>query len=557
MNNLPDSTKVFPLQAGSKVPRPGSRGHFDAKPLDQFNFSVVPEYYNYGISLDGQYACLDIDDPDKFHLWREANGFDIPVSWNQKTRRGTHYLFKWTGGGTNQKLEGADLKVRGYIVGPGSIVKGYQYTYIGGDVVEPTGWIVEALQRDPEPIVPKGVEANGIASGEHNEALFRMSCWLRGQYNLSEEAIETFLKRGPMSILKDYDPERPFTERELKRIARSAAGYDIEEKAILASSLRRGSDVREYDDDVRFILPGFVPIGALTILYGDGKIGKSSWLSWLAARESKHANVIFIPSGEETFEQFVRRCRLNGANDSNLYEYVSDGPLLPKRTAALEKAVSTAGNVSLIVIDALYSHFESSSGENEATRARSKLTPLAEFAREYNIAVVGTIHENAGGGLLGSREMRNVCRSMIHAVRKGKGPLTIWSEGANAWSPDYGVTFPGTAIPNLDRDGNPVVFKDLFGEDVYSATWKLDLGGKAGEEKPDSGIVYEDGIPRTGLDEIYEPTIEDHAVYYLRRNPGATWKEVADGINASHTYIRKIGTKIRERVDKIRDFEDV
>jgi len=544
---IPEGTLVFPLAKGDKSPLAGSRGHLGAVPPDQLDLSTVPGYFNYGISLEEKYVLLDVDDPATFFAtYRDV---ELP-GWRQTTRRGFHVLFKGTGHGIrNFKIPGADVKVRGYLVGPGSVVDGTKYVWNGASVEQVPQWLSPLLEvnRAPEAVRAEIEPVTGVGPGEHDNFLHRAASWMRGQYGLDEPAIEAFLRAGPLAVLEGVDPSSPYTEADVKRIARSATRYaatSTEAGAALVGAPRTDEDVQAEDETVDFILPGFIPEKVLTVLYGDGKIGKSSFLSWLAARETRRGNhVIFVPSGEETFDQFVRRARLNGIRSGHLHEFVAPGALIPKYVPLLiEKLKGIEGHVSLICIDALYSHFgEGKEGENEAVRARSRLSVLAKACEENAVAILGTIHENAQGNLLGSREMRNVARSLIHA-KGGKGrDFTIWSKGSNGWSPDYGVSFPGVAVPIVGPDGQQRVFEDIFGERVPQSIWKLELGEK----------VY-GSHTEVNIDEVEVP-IPMQIEEALKANPNLSNPQLAEVLEVSLRTIDSHAKEIRDKLGIVRN----
>jgi hypothetical protein len=133
---LPAGTRIVPLQKGSKMPFRGTHGHLKSTAMEDFDFDLVPKYANYGIVLDDMFVVLDIDDMDRFLAWTYENGYEIQPTWKQQTRRGYHYLYKrdWKYG-TNVKVPGADIKCNGYIVGPGSKIGEFTYTFLGGSLL--------------------------------------------------------------------------------------------------------------------------------------------------------------------------------------------------------------------------------------------------------------------------------------------------------------------------------------------------------------------------------------------------------------------------------------
>jgi hypothetical protein len=497
----PKGAKLVQLRDGRKRPAT-STGHLAGVVGDDF----VPLGQNVGIVLDGQFVLVDAD-----RAVPEDWAVRLPTTWKQKTPRGTHWIYRLPPGfqGTNAKWVGGDIKTLGYAVAPGSYIDprheenaghpGGEYRLLNAREPAPAPqWLLDLCARpsgqEHAATATLGDERDFIPDGERDNELTRLAGFLHGPLRLSEDGIRAALMAVLESGAVEQPPGREKTHTDAARIARSIARKPVGEAALglLPEHWRTGDEVPEHPELMDWVLPGFVPGHGLTIMYGDGKVGKSTWVAWLAARVTRDGlRVLFIPSGEETFEQFVTKARLAGAHDGALICWPTEVPfILPKSVADLERGISMLSggsdvpSVGLVYIDALYSHFGEGTGENEAVRARSRLRALAQAAIEGRFAVLGTIHENASGGLLGSREMRNVARSLIHATRREGGDLIIRSKGSNSYAPDYGVSFPGTAVPILTPDGKPFVFEDIFGEKIEQANWVVALGEKIEPDPP-------------------------------------------------------------------------
>lgn len=532
---IPTESKGFYTTKGAKEPRKGSHGHLDAVPVERLDLSLVPGVANLGISLDNQWLLVDFDAPEQATgLWEKVlhDG-----TWTQSARRGPHKLYRYSGPGSNKKFPGGDVKVRGYFMAPGSVVGDHEYTHEYGEPADAPQWLIDYVQSAPPPATQSTEERHGIPAGEHDDFLFKEASRLRGQLGLSEEAIRRYLQDGPLAVLEGYDEADPYTDTDLDRLARSGASYEAA-TPIVTTFLRPATDVVGVPETLDWVLPGFIPAGELSIVYGDGKIGKSSWASWLAARETRRGNrVVFLASGEESFDLFVRRARLNGADDGLLYEYQDVSFNLGTGVPRLQNALTDLGGVSLVYIDALYSQFGESSGENEAVRARRNLMGLAQMCHSTGIAVLGTVHENAQGNLLGSREVRNVARSLLHA-KGGKGKdFTLWSAGTNGWSPDYGISFPGRAVPLCDEGGQQIVFEDLFGEKIPQSIWVLD------------GPVKVAGFEETVVVDEIEESAEDKIKFALQIDPHMSNKHIAELTGLSVNTVMVKAGPIRRELD--------
>lgn len=496
---IPKGARLVQLRDRRKAPAT-STGHLAAVLAEDF----VPLGQNIGIVLDEAFLAVDIDEPG--HPQAQEWLAKLPATWQQTTPKGRHLLFRtpvgWRGTNLHKDQVGfGDVKTLGYIVAPGSAVDdagpGHpagQYRLV--DAREPApapSWLLGLLERsEAAQSAPAGgppVEREAIRDGERDNELASIAGFLRSK-GFSESAMASMLTGIVQSGAVEQPAGREVTDKDIARIARSIAkkapGQPGLTGAFLPEEWITGAEVPAVPPAIDWILPGFVPDKGLTILYGDGKIGKSSWAKWLAARVTKTGKgVVFIGSGEETFEDFVQGARLCGANHDLLFKLPNPERFwLPQSVGLLEQALEYLGNTALVYIDAIYSHFAQSEGQNTAERARSRLRALAEMSIAQNVAVLGTIHENAAGGMLGSREMRNVARSVIHAKRKKDGEFTIWGKGANGFQVDYGVRFPGTPVPVVDPEtGAQRTFVDLFGDTHAQSTWVLSLGEKVGGDE--------------------------------------------------------------------------
>lgn len=493
--------RFLPLQANTKQPNKGTKGRTDAVSWDSF-FKL--DHENYGIKLDGWAIVIDIDRPDCHDARFLTKRMGETPTWLQKTKKGAHYLFllpagtRMRGGNLldgNGEIYGQVL-ANAYIVGPGSRIDGdvvYELQDPRMPIAAPA-WLIEHAQNEAKaPVLAAvGARRDQIPRGEHDNALASILAQVaRSTASLSESAmlkIADFIanKSGILDASDGYDVAG------LSRLTRSALQFGDKKPerdgiAMLPDQWRTGAEVDLTPVRTAWLVPGYVPEVGLGILYGDGKAGKTTWLGWVAARITMTGKaVIFVPSGETTFEEFVRMVSLyadQGAKPELLMEYPNPELfLLPSKATELGEALENPaiGNgVKAVIIDAIYSHFEATPGMHEASRARHCMKPLAEVATRLGLSVLGTIHENAAGNMLGSREMRNVARSVVHAVRGTSGPLTIWPAGANVLQVEYGTEFDGEQIAINDPiTGKPATYTDLHNEQVTQSVWKLKVGAK-------------------------------------------------------------------------------
>lgn len=118
--------RVFPLQAGEKIPYPGSRGCLDAtsdaRQVRKW-WMARPES-NIGIATGLLVDAIDIDGPLGMRSWLDNEGvFPASLGVVSTPRPGGTHLYIAARGGTNRAgvLPGIDLRASGgYVVAPPS-----------------------------------------------------------------------------------------------------------------------------------------------------------------------------------------------------------------------------------------------------------------------------------------------------------------------------------------------------------------------------------------------------------------------------------------------------
>jgi hypothetical protein len=169
---------------------------------------------------------------------------------------------------------------------------------------------------------------------------------------------------------------------------------------------------------VRWLWPGRIPSGKLTLVAGDPGLGKSLVCADMAARVStgrgwpctpdasrvvREPGTVWILSCEDD-EADTLRPRLEAAGADCARVYFPQGvsgddkhvrPLrLDTHVVWLEEFVQTTGGVpQLIVIDPITAYLGQVDAHNQA-EVRGMLAPLCAFAQRHAIAIVGVIHLN-------------------------------------------------------------------------------------------------------------------------------------------------------------------
>ncbi len=352
---------------------------------------------------------------------------------------GQHYVYTASGStvhsGAHVLGQGIDIRaVGGYIVVAPSIVNGKQYI-----------WEIGYSPRDREPLPWPAVLSARISvthaplnnkipipEGERNATLTSLAGTMRRRGCGFDEIL------AALSVANEKRCDPPLPVHEVEQIARSVARYKPEEvqreRKVTPNCERLNLlDPRTIRiERVEWLIENFIPFAELTMLDGNGGLGKSTVLLDLAAAYSTGArlpdgtqhepgNVLIV--AEEDRDSILRaRLQVAGANLERIRFIKSVGEskrrfLLPCDAEALTECIKD-WSAHFVVVDALFNHLEEHLSQNKSQGVRAALTPVAEAAHHTRAAIVGVRHwgkgtNNAAHRGLGSVDITNVCRSVL------------------------------------------------------------------------------------------------------------------------------------------------
>ena len=185
--------------------------------------------------------------------------------------------------------------------------------------------------------------------------------------------------------------------------------------------------LREQPPPVPWLVDGIVARGCLTVLHGDGGIGKSFLALQLCVaamsggrfldRDTKRCRVLYVDA-ENGVGEAHRRLHLLGAEEgiADLFEYVvADAHDLIKNSDDLEDMVRIC-KPDLIVVDSLASVW--SIQEIDATEMTRALMVLTRIANRYNAGVIALHHDKKDGSIYrGSSAVQAACQIRFHLRR--------------------------------------------------------------------------------------------------------------------------------------------
>jgi putative DNA primase/helicase len=202
---------------------------------------------------------------------------------------------------------------------------------------------------------------------------------------------------------------------------------------------------------VRWLWPGRVPLGRLTLLVGRPGEGKSFLAADLAARVSTGrpwpdgsagagGSVLFICAEDEAADTLRPRLDAHGAAVQQVHVLSrvrrsgADGRLYETAftladVGTLEEGLRACPDCRLVIVDPIGSFLGRGTDAHRECAVRALLDPVAQLAEAYGTAVLVIAHQRKSAGgrhaddlALGSRAFTGVARAVWHLVRDPHDP---------------------------------------------------------------------------------------------------------------------------------------
>lgn len=186
-----------------------------------------------------------------------------------------------------------------------------------------------------------------------------------------------------------------------------------------------------------------IPLGNVTIVAGNGGVGKSTFIYDIIARVTtgdamptfggRHARYRFkrsaiILTKEDDMGMVRQRLEAAGADVSRVYQLETRSVLNPKdydlvgrldeRESEIERHIDEIGDVRLILVDPI-TDYAGDLNMSRETHVRRLLTPWVKIARDRGIAVICVAHlvkdekRSARNRISGSMAFGNISRSVL------------------------------------------------------------------------------------------------------------------------------------------------
>ncbi len=156
----------------------------------------------------------------------------------------------------------------------------------------------------------------------------------------------------------------------------------------------KAEDVKE--ETVEWLDPErVIPIGCITMVQGDPKLGKSTWTFWQAARVTQEGGHVLISSLEDSWGAVILpRLRVAGADLSKVsFVQCDDHPgfSIPNDVRSLEGMVEST-EARLLIVDPFMGHISSGVDTYRSQSSRKALQPLYQMAERNSLAAVVVNH---------------------------------------------------------------------------------------------------------------------------------------------------------------------
>lgn len=513
--------KVFQLRENAKTPLfKGSAQTQGTTDLNQVH-DIWTRYpnANIGIATGNGLTVIDVDTiashgvdgENSMLVYQIQNGFINETLEVTTPTGGKHYYYLTDNEYSNKAgiLPGVDVRgLGGYVVGPGSTINGTLYE--AKQLTEPQRANSEVLNllgackkretsTDPFEALEKGYSETLIPQGSRTDYLIKQCAQLCD----GTKSLET-MKRM-IQVVNETNLEPPLTDRELEtevfpsleRFKKHEAKKVDPETSIDPNKINLVSVSDIEKEYVEWLVPGYIPKGNITIIGGDGGLGKTSlWCNIASAISNgtpcvlQENNDVLYPQGEviyfsgEDDTARVLRARLeqNGADLDNIKTLQMDDDAFTSLSigGALIEGIIEARRPMLVIFDPIQ-QFIKNADMSKRNDMRQTMTNLTKLGTKYGTTFILVMHTNKRDKvgsfrdkLSDSADLWDIVRSVIALGRNQNNENFITHEKSN-----YGIR--QNAI--LYHIENGKIIRDSI--ETERMTYVEFMGGKSKADKTD------------------------------------------------------------------------
>lgn len=463
--------KVFPIQPpkgkvctchkGEDCPDPGKhpfhelRGMKSAtRDMQMLKTLFGSSEASIGLLCDKSFWVLDVDGPegiaDLDRLISENEPLPkTPIA--QTGSGGRHYYFAF-----DPRVKKNRIKIGGYsidckttggavVAPPSRHSSGNCYRWLidpsETDLAGAPEWLIDFVNLDDRKSSSQTefkfvgdldlATAPGVGEGQRNSQLCRLVGSHLARLGDTPDLLQLAIAWGGRCDppMKKNEVEKTVCNLIAKHLANSVGNGDEGEKnqAQLPEtelSVSRFSEIESRD--ISWLWEGRFALGKITLLTGDGGVGKSMLTCDMAARISRGicfpdgtscpiGDVFFI-AGEDGAEDTIRP-RLDAAGADVVRVHLIRGPIpkgekyaspidLSLHMGKLDRLLDRYPDSKLLIIDPIMDYLGPATNSDKATDVRRVLSPLRSLAEKHNVAIVAMNHLNRRQG--GSSKSRSL-----------------------------------------------------------------------------------------------------------------------------------------------------
>ncbi len=347
------------------------------------------------------------------------------------------------------------------------------------------------MPSERRPVIEIGQD---VEEGRRNAELHRFAFrkWMQGLSAeevllLSQAANERFSCPLPQEELqtlvlsacsKPLDRDANLRRAEIAlEFAEATQGAGGTGKAAPGAAVQCLADLEERTPE--WLIPGLIPRGEITLLAGDGGVGKTfAWCSIAAGVSSgqvpgvfrnpfgleaggiESERVLFLSSEDDAAAVLLPRLRASGADLSQVFTIDCRDPFFAQLkfgTSAFEKLIEKY-RPSLMITDPLQSFLARGVDMSSRNQMRQSLEGLHRLGAEYGTSFLIILHSNKSKGTWGRQRMADssdiwdISRSVLMCGSADqKGALRYLSQEKNSYAPLSQTTL-------FTIDGNTAAF---------------------------------------------------------------------------------------------------
>lgn len=467
---------IIPLRVNDKRPLYGGK-FLDQATKDPGTIKKIwakAPNANIGIATGQGLTVIDIDTlahgadgSESLIDYELENGF-LEDTLEVTTPTGGKHLYYQTStqyGNATGIIPGVDVRGQGgYVVAPGSTIKGKAYTITKDIPIAKADETVISLlnqgsiKEDKDSLddsldqLEKGYSDELIPCGQRTDYLISQ-CGQLCDGTRSKETIKALLR-----VINETNLETPLSDKELEqevfpsieRLKRHEL-KNVNKEALIDPKkigLTRVSDIKK--KPVEWLIPGYIPKGAITIVGGDGGLGKTSlWCNIASAisngsscclseayDKAPQGKVIYFSGEDDTSRVLKQRLELNNANLDNIatlqleddnFSYISIGGELLENIVELEKP-------TLVIFDPIQ-QFIKDCDMTKRNDMRQTLASLTKLGNQYGTSFILVMHTNKRDKvgsfrdkLSDSADLWDIARSVLAIGRNKDKELFITHE---------------------------------------------------------------------------------------------------------------------------------